>query len=449
MAVSMQMSPLLWFLLAFAGRGQIASESFSLVGKNATLNLADLVVDGLSPRDVFHIGINYKGGDANASVLRRFLDATLASVRNMPSFNLAASFNSAKQLVSHIKQLADAEIASVTAYGPEQARRDAPTKDYICERIRQETPANLVDGMWANTFTPSSVPERWQLLVEKIRWEEQGEGDLEKNHCYMWRKLTDSLHFGLPKVESREYADLPELSPRAFVNPSLATAFGHLHGYWPEKLGAIAYFETMSTPFSHRSAHQLRVHGVDPAWYVVHRSIDNGITGHSAMILDAIVDYIDGEVKRTGGNHTYGAELARRVFAGFLLYESSFMLVDEAVRERMDSGNAGCPDPGFAWMVEFVRRFANEATFFHKRNVSHTDNATVRLGELMLSSPADFVRHMAGRCDLVKPDRPAESLLVKHFEFGGPMYGVASTEDLQHIQQWIRSLPVTSCTVNL
>merc|ERR1711865_1043853 len=143
------------------------------------------------------------------------------------------------------------------------------------------------------------------------------------------------------------------------------------------------------------------------------------------------------------GNHSIEAELAQRVFAGFLLYEASFVLVDVAVRERVASGKAVCPDPAFKWMVDFVRRFSAEATFFHKRNVSdpasgnEASDAKIRLGELMLSSPADFVRHIASRCDLVKPDAPEESRLLKLFEFGGPMYGVASSEDLRSIEQWI------------
>merc|ERR1711933_47701 len=124
-----------------------------------------------------------------------------------------------------------------------------------------------------------------------------------------------------------------------------------------------------------------------------------------------------------------------------------------AVGERVASGKAVCPDPAFEWMVDFVRRFSAQAIFFHKRNVSHPANAEasdakVRLGELMLSSPADFVRHIASRCDLVKPDVPEESKLLKLFEFGGPMYGVASSDDLRSIEQWIRKLPEHSaCAV--
>lgn len=100
-------------------------------------------------------------------------------------------------------------------------------------------------------------------------------------------------------------------------------------------------------------------------------------------------------------------------------------------------------------MVDFVRRFAAEASFFHKRNVSHEGKGTLRLGELMLSSPADFVRHIAGRCDLVRPDAPVESRLLKLFDFGGPMYGVASSAELRSIEQWIRALPADSCSMHM
>merc|ERR1712151_407306 len=101
-----------------AVRCQIASEIFSLSGNN-TLDLADLVVDGMSPREVFHMGINHQGGDAEKAVLTQFLDKALAGVRKMPSYSNGASFTSAQQLVSHIKHLADTELKTVPSYGPE------------------------------------------------------------------------------------------------------------------------------------------------------------------------------------------------------------------------------------------------------------------------------------------------------------------------------------------
>jgi len=325
-----------------------------------------------------------------------------------------------------------------------------------------------VDGMWANTFAPKSVPKRWQLLVDKIRWEEQGEGVLDKNHAFMWMQLVNDMDFGIPDVESKEFILHKRFSNRSFINPALATAFGHLPGYWPEKLGAIAYFETMSTPFSHRSIQQLRLHGIDPAWYVVHRSIDNPVNGHSATILDAIVDYVESEAGKAGnraGKSSAEAQLAQRVFFGFLLYETSFTMLESAAKDRLEAG-AMCPgggddedvdlavsaareafNPEEEWMLQFVRRFAQAASKFHKRNVSDLRDATAtRLGELMVSDPEEFLRHIASRCDLVSSSAPAQSRLLTLFDFGGPMYGVATPEDRRHIERWLQGPLPGSCS---
>ena len=485
-------------VLSVASCSQISSQYFTLGGNDARLYP---IVDGLKPREVFHVGINFRGEEAEASLLRRYLEEALAQVRAKPKFAEAAAFGSVRQLVSHIRTLADAEMSTVPTYREEAARKDAPSKDVVCERIRQETPANSVDGMWANTFTPTSIPKRWQLLVEKIRcacarglaplrlptvarprrWEEQGEGELEKNHAYIWRQLTRSIGLRFPQTEDAAFAAHAELADESFVNPALATAFANLHGYWPEKLGAIAYFETMSSPFSHRSAQQLRLYGVDPSFYVVHRSIDNAKNGHAATILEAIVDYVDstaygastaarggrlgaaGEASGAQPIHASGAgapgapseaELVARVFAGFLLYELSFSMLDAVAATRLAEG-ATCPDEDFEWMVGFVRRFADEASPFHKRNVTSPPAAVavqadgsavdepaphVRLGELMLEDPAAFVRHVSERCDLINAGVPESSKLLRYFGFGGPMYGVATADDLQHIERWIRSV---------
>ena len=134
------------------------------------------------------------GAPAEKVVLRRYLEEALAQVRALQAKQRREStFGSVRQLAAHIRELADAELRTVPGYREAEARRDAPSRDVVCERIRQETPANLVDGMWANTFAPTSVPTRWQLMVEKIRWEEQGEGELEKNHAYMWTQLLSQV----------------------------------------------------------------------------------------------------------------------------------------------------------------------------------------------------------------------------------------------------------------
>jgi len=434
--------PLLLAAVVTLGNAQTASEIFSLGGKELETHLAQVRFDEKSPREIFHIGINHLGDDSEAAVLRGYLDASLQTIRSGAN---ATQFTSVRQLVKHIQALADAELATVPAYGQAEAKRDTPTRDVACERLLQETPANLVDGMWGNTFAPTSVPKRWQLLVEKIRWEEQGEGVLEKNHAYMWRQLIDEMKFNIPDTESKGFINHKRFSERAFVNPALATAFGRLPGYWPEKLGAIAYFETMSTPFSHRNIQQLRLHGIDPAWYVVHRSIDNPVNGHSADILDAIVDYVEEHANKAVGTDASGSNmtessLSQRVFTGFLLYETSFTMLESAAQKRIKAGSS-CPNPEDGWMLRFVERFARSASKFHKRDVSDSHPNVTRLGELMESAPEDFVQHIAGRCDLVDPSNPAKSKFLTLFDFGGPMYGVATADDRSHIERWVQGLP--------
>ena len=60
--------------------------------------------------------------------------------------------------------------------------------------------------MWANTFTPTAVPKKWQLLVEKIRWEEQGEGDLEAEVA---RQREQALWGALRKAEAKDFTSPP------------------------------------------------------------------------------------------------------------------------------------------------------------------------------------------------------------------------------------------------
>merc|ERR1719160_1205545 len=111
-------------------------------------------------------------------------------------------------------------------------------------------------------------------------------------------------------------------------------------------------------------------------------------------------------------------------------------MLESAAQDRLEAGSR-CPNLKDEWMLDFVQRFAQQAKYFHKRNVTGSHNVTVtRLGELMESAPEEFLRHLASRCDLVSALNPAASKLLTLFDFGGPMYGVATPEDRQQIERW-------------
>lgn len=309
----------------------------------------------------------------------------------------------------------------VEAYDP---REDATysSREHVIERIRQFGPINLTDGEWLRGI--DTVPPRPGVTDQlgTIRADEKGNGVEQHDHAHIYAALMSGVGLAFAPVDSREYAEDPELLDSAFTLPVLALAAAEFsQAFLPEILGMTLYFEWESVWL--RYVVKLFDHfGIDPTFYVAHLAIDNVAEGHGAMAVRAVKTYLaafEGEERQ---------EQWRRVWRGYVAFRETGTLgsdlKDKVQPDRVDLHTR------MVRMIERKKPFGS---------LNHGGAALMKND--MFDDPEGLLRYLADNTALVTPGRPDRSGLVDLFAVDNKMYKVFSPEEQQLWADWIRSLP--------
>lgn len=191
--------------------------------------------------------------------------------------------------------------------------------------LRQQAPVKYVDGAWLGHIHKTTTPYKYRR-VTKIAWqilsEELGDGDLDKNHAKIYRDLMSDIASGLPDGDSTEFIhkgqglDEPRVW-KAAVAQLLISLFPE--EFLPEILGFNMHFE-MLTWDTMRAIKELKELNLNDYYFLLHISIDNADSGHTAMAMNAVIEYMKlvHEMNGTSAAH----QAWRRVQAGFILSAS-------------------------------------------------------------------------------------------------------------------------------
>lgn len=400
------------------------------------------LLDGQHARSAFHTAMNWNNTEAQRAILNSWVVEVLARVPPPATETLYSKHG----LVSYLQDSMMKEIADMDNYTAADILANAGSMDYQCERIRQNTPMNVVDGMWANMFVPDTVPRPYVLIVDKIRFEEQGEGDLKKNHPYMWMRTAASVGFVFPPVASPDFAYSLSFQDQSFWNGALTAAVCRLQTWIPELLGMIAFLEMRSSAPCHRQILHMKHHGLDFSYYQVHRSIDNPHTGHGAQILEAINDYMSG-----AESPEEEKEMALRVYKGDHAFEFTIDAIDEAVEQHLPMGG-GCPGEQSGQYETSCRTDSgrHRSSDHHSSVVAYSTAQITAIDQAMeqfiakhsfayafhrgpekehLRTPGDMISYLRQRCDLFLAESVHDAAFLRLFNFGGPMYGVGTADD--------------------
>lgn len=294
---------------------------------------------------------------------------------------------------------------------------------------------NMVDGMWANTFVPDAEPGSWNLIVDRIRYEEQGEGNLSKNHPLMWQLTAASVGYRFPPTNSLAFAYDKGFADTSFLNPALTASVGRVPGWVAEKLGMIAFLEMRSSAPCHVQIQHMKVHSLDFSYYQVHRSIDNPHDGHGAQILDAITAYLL-------DSHDEKDEVDRvqRILRGYHAFEFTIDIIDAAVERMLEGG--GCPTQIVSREVPPAHTptkdtFVNGSSMV-KFLAKHSHAFAFHRGQTRraLQNPEHMMSYLMERCDLFQAGGVEHTKFLKLFRHGGPMYGVGDDADRAALREF-------------
>ncbi|GJD04073.1 hypothetical protein ColKHC_12898 [Colletotrichum higginsianum] len=335
--------------------------------------------------------------------------------------------------------------------GPELFRdRDAAEK-----WLKQAAPTKYVDGAWLGHVHKITTPfalrpvtrDAWQVLSEEL-----GDGDLEKNHVHLYRSLLESIGLRLPDGSSAEFID-PDLDMGDEQTWKSATAQLLIslfpNEFLPEMLGFNMHYEllTLETLMASRELPEL---GISGYYFLLHVSIDNADSGHTAMALATVTKYLD-LVQQTGVLDDL-QEAWRRIQAGYVLSRTV------GGRETLPAGGLRDIGENGLRIVDIMRFKANVSQKLHCAS-------RVRIGKHKLmdwlapsawgsssssggggggENPHDFLHALANATPWVRRGNSKNSLLVRELSWKGRMFGAFTNAEVEELCAWVDSLGTDS-----
>jgi len=154
-----------------------------------------------------------------------------------------------------------------------------PTKSHALHFLKGVAPTKLVDGAWLYGLVSQWRDSRYDELIQ-IYLEELGEGEAEKNHVLIYKKL-------LATHECTHWENLPESNfTQGAIQLSLAQ---HASEFLPEIIGFNLGYEQLPLHLL-ICAYELAEWDIDPYYFTLHVTIDNADTGHAARAVQAVID---------------------------------------------------------------------------------------------------------------------------------------------------------------
>ncbi|APQ10583.1 hypothetical protein BJP27_03325 [Pseudomonas oryzihabitans] len=210
------------------------------------------------------------------------------------------------------------------------ARRYFGSKAHALYFLRGVAPTKLVDGAWLYGTLAHWDDLRYRAAIQ-IYLEELGDGQPDKNHVVLYRKL----------LATHGCEDLSALDDEHYVQGAIQLALAyHAEHYLPEVIGFNLGYEQLPLHLL-ITAYELNELGIDPYYFTLHVTVDNAGSGHARKALQTVHDALPAEGR---------AAFYRRVVQGYLLNElgasttsviASFDLEQEVIAVLAEKSNVG------------------------------------------------------------------------------------------------------------
>jgi hypothetical protein len=302
-------------------------------------------------------------------------------------------------------------------------------RDYAKYWLRTSAPMRYVDGAWLGGIHTLKTPTKLRQ-ISRIAWqilsEELGDGNLAKNHVYIYSELLRSLNIPMGKGDSNDF-----IHPKKNINvhgsvwsaavAQLALAV-RSEEFFPEIIGFTLGYETITVQ-TMVTAFEMRELGMDPTYFNLHITIDNSASGHTAMAKQATIDFLS-MIQGENMNQVW-----RRIQAGFLLCEQT-----TAEPPKISEIEAK--------VLKIFSSKIDTANSMHEQClglIGGRDGKNLRNWldpEHWESRKEIFVNALAASRWL-QPGKPSKSRLITELNWGGRMFGVFTDKEVDIIQDWI------------
>ena len=315
--------------------------------------------------------------------------------------------------------------------------------------LRQHAPVKYVDGAWLGHINKITTPfalrrvtkDAWQVLSEEL-----GDGDAEKNHVEVYRSLMKQIGADLPDGDDADFIhprhELDELYVwKAAVAQLLVSLFPH--EFLPEILGFNLHFEEI-TQETLKATRELKEVRLNAYYFVLHISIDNADSGHTAIAMQTVMNYID-QARRSHGDDA-AQQAWRRVQAGYILSEQ--LSSDGGPKARADAGPESFPrNEHEAKVTQILRSKAAAAGKIHCSSRMKLGSRTLVdwLKPGALASKAhqmEFMDHLSKLTPWIRKGDSDNSKLIHELSWRGKMFGSFTQSEVEAVRRWIDTMGI-------
>ncbi|KAF7511157.1 hypothetical protein GJ744_005388 [Endocarpon pusillum] len=315
--------------------------------------------------------------------------------------------------------------------------------------LRQMAPVKYVDGAWLGHINKITTPfalrrvtkDAWQVLSEEL-----GDGDPHKNHVYVYRELMEEIGSGLPEADTLDFIHPQhQLNEKCIWKAAVAQLLISLfpHEFLPEILGFNMHFEglTMETM---KAARELEELGLNPYYFVLHISIDNADSGHTAIAMQTVIRYVE-HVRQTQGESA-AQQAWRRVQTGFVL-SKELSSGPECPSQRHRPHNSF---PRNIHEAEVIKIFEAKAPVAHKIHCGSRLTIGGRTLVDWLQPDAfagkrwqmEFLDYLSNMQPWVRRGDSSKSKLIHELSWGGKMFGSFTQSEVDVVKRWIDTLEI-------
>lgn len=308
-------------------------------------------------------------------------------------------------------------------YDPEQ-NPVFRTREAVTERIRQLTPFNFLDGAWLRNIHRVGPVDEVNSILFTILKEELGDGVPSQNHANIYRDLCHSFGFYPPPMESTAFAYDPVFLDCAFDSPAFQLGISEFsRRYYPEIIGMSLWLEWTVMEL-HRIASIADMVGLSSHFYRMHIAIDNAASGHGAMIIRAVKQYLR-QVRVEGGEKAVQCHW-RRIWDGYVAFSYTFVIVIRQVARVLND-----PPSLEDQLMRVIKEKAPYGQYNHDKKMM--GNSSINS---YFADPEAFLQALQ-HYHYIVPGKPGEGKFFKALEFrGGPMYHVFTEEEIKLWRDW-------------
>lgn len=297
-------------------------------------------------------------------------------------------------------------------------------------------PVKLVDGAWLGHIHKVSTPfsdrrftrAAWQILSEEL-----GDGDLTRNHAYLYAQLLERVGAHVASPDSVEFIRHPDMHDAQVWRSALAQLLISLfpHEFLPEILGFNLHFE-MLTYETLVLVKELREVGFDPYYFTLHVTIDNADSGHTAMASRIVTEYLLSVAAEQGD--TAASRAWKRVQAGFILSKNLPSDMSTPTGSPLDT--------------DVLAIFQAKTTAANRIHGNCSMSFGARSLDTWLDPEAfaraewqtDFLRCLSKARPWVYKGDSKRSRLIHLLSWGGSMFGAFTDREVAILRNWIDSL---------